>query len=653
MKGINFNSIFNYSKVGKISAKIYSQIFKRGKKYKKILRGKKYKSFLENNYLDKEDKETFEENKDFNHEDIFDENYVGHINQKLGTQKKKYFNHFKSCAINKTIYQEKKENKEDNKNTNKEDKPIKSKGFKNKKYIILKNSPNNDFIYKKILYTQSFDKMIGRDDLEKKKQRIEERLKSLNKKNIKNKKDEEESNIGFNQLNINYEKNNLSEKEKEEQDKKDSFKTLDMNRMLKRGRLPKHHDVRIRTAKGFHIKGKNSLSRKLHKNVVLINDNKKYFDEKLMHTSKRQFSGLSHQKEKINKSNSFFNNIFFDKSPKKELLFKHKFINKKRAFSSKIINHPKNNILHEKNNNNTFNSMNRTNINFSENESRKKSLLSKTHQVQSAQNSGLSFKNMLSREYVNRIHINKRIGVKTPLSPRYSSIFPKVINSVKYSLKHSLTRKTKLRDIGIKIEENNNNGYINPKIDFTKMFVRGDIDSKYPMYMNKINTRNVINSITAKSLKMNQYSKRRFSSPKSSFNNRKSFNSNLDNINSKIIHNSIENIKETRQKKIRIKNFKNNIQNIFKKIIFDGLIERNDISKDELDLKKNPKLRKQINSKYKNIFSDYYKMNLDFFEKDYIKKKIDGITFQEIKSRIKINKNVDTIIQKDDLFLIE
>ena len=652
MKGINFNSIFNYSKVGKISAKIYSQIFKRGKKYKKILRGKKYKSFLENNYLDKEDKETFEENKDFNHEDIFDENYVGHFNQKLGTQKK-YFNHFKSCAINKTIYQEKKENKEDNKNTNKEDKPIKSKGFKNKKYIILKNSPNNDFIYKKILYTQSFDKMIGRDDLEKKKQRIEERLKSLNKKNIKNKKDEEESNIGFNQLNINYEKNNLSEKEKEEQDKKDSFKTLDMNRMLKRGRLPKHHDVRIRTAKGFHIKGKNSFSRKLHKNVVLINDNKKYFDEKLMHTSKRQFSGLSHQKEKINKSNSFFNNIFFDKSPKKELLFKHKFINKKRAFSSKIINHPKNNILHEKNNNNTFNSMNRTNINFSENESRKKSLLSKTHQVQSAQNSGLSFKNMLSREYVNRIHINKRIGVKTPLSPRYSSIFPKVINSVKYSLKHSLTRKTKLRDIGIKIEENNNNGYINPKIDFTKMFVRGDIDSKYPMYMNKINTRNVINSITAKSLKMNQYSKRRFSSPKSSFNNRKSFNSNLDNINSKIIHNSIENIKETRQKKIRIKNFKNNIQNIFKKIIFDGLIERNDISKDELDLKKNPKLRKQINSKYKNIFSDYYKMNLDFFEKDYIKKKIDGITFQEIKSRIKINKNVDTIIQKDDLFLIE
>ena len=53
-------------------------------------------------------------------------------------------------------------------------------------------------------------------------------------------------------------------------------------------------------------------------------------------------------------------------------------------------------------------------------------------------------------------------------------------------------------------------------------------------------------------------------------------------------------------------------------------------------MKKNSKLRKQINSSYKKLFSDYYKMNLDIFEKNYIKKKIDGITFKEIKNNNKV-----------------
>ena len=238
---------------------------------------------------------------------------------------------------------------------------------------------------------------------------------------------------------------------------------------------------------------------------------------------------------------------------------------------------------------------------------------------------------MLSRDYVNRIHKNTKIGAGMPYSPQYSSIFPRVINSVKYSLKHSSNRKSKLRDIGINIEENDKNGYINPNIKFSKMFVRDDGNSKFPLHMNKIYSRNAFNSITAKSLKMSHYSKRKLNSPKSSFNTRKSFNSNLDNINSTIIHNSIENIKEIREKENRINNYKNNIENIFRKLIFDKIIERNDINGVVLDMKKNPKLIKQINSSYKKLFSDYYKMNLDIFEKNYTKKKIDGITFKEIK----------------------
>ena len=189
MKGFNFNSTFNYSKVGKISAKLFSNIINRDEKIKKILKGKNYKSVIEKDYLDEEVKESFEEDKNFNNEDIFDENYNEQYNEKLVFQKRKYFDYIKSCAFNKALY---KENKEGNKDINKNIKLINTK-FKKIKYYIIENIPNKDFIYKKIYYSQSFDKMIGRYDYEKKKQRIEEMLESLNKKKIQNKKDKEKS----------------------------------------------------------------------------------------------------------------------------------------------------------------------------------------------------------------------------------------------------------------------------------------------------------------------------------------------------------------------------------------------------------------------------------------------------------------------------
>lgn len=658
MKGFNFNSTFNYSKVGKISAKLFSNIINRDEKIKKILKGKNYKSVIEKDYLDEEVKESFEEDKNFNNEDIFDENYNEQYNEKLVFQKRKYFDYIKSCAFNKTLY---KENKEGNKDINKNIKLINPK-FKKKKYYIIENIPNKDFIYKKIYYSQSFDKMIGRYDYEKKKQRIEEMLESLNKKKIQNKKDKEKSK----KLDKN-EENNLTEEENEEIVKNNNSKTFYMNRTPQKGKMKYRRDAEFRTTqtKGINLKKKNphfykklslfslnndnnkfsirknnrffSSLNSLHKNNILINDNKKNNDESSVLDQKRVFSGLNKKNEKMNHNDSIPSNILIDKSPKKELSFIYKLKKRKRIFSSKDINNSRKNILNDKNNSNISNSMNKTNINFDRKKSKNNSLLLKTHQVESSQNNGLSFKNMLSRDYVNRIHINNRIGAGMPYSPKYSSIFPKVINSVNYSLKHNFNRKSKLRDIGINIEENNKNGHLNPNINFSKMFVRDDGNSKYPLHMNKVNSRNAFNFITAKSLKMSHYSKRKLNSPKSSFNTKKSFNSNLDNINSKIIHNSIENIKEMREKENRINNYKNNIENIFRKIIFDKIIEKNEINGVAFDMKKNSKLRKQINSSYKKLFSDYYKMNLDIFEKNYTKKKIDGITFKEIKNNNKVN----------------
>ena len=660
MKSNNFRSANNFSKAGKTSAKIYSFIIDRDEKINELLKDKKYKSFIDKNYLDIEDKEIFEDSKNFIYEDIFDENYEDHYNQMLGIQKRKYFKHIQlSCAINKKIN---KDINRENTNIEKDNKLINSNAYKKKKYIIIENNPNKDYIYKKVIYSQSFEKMLGRDDLEKKKQNIEKKLKSLNKKKIKIQKDNGKSKLDL----VIKELIELpeNEKEKEESDKKDSFKNLDMNRMLERGAMPRHHDVRLRTTKAIDIKKRNpniykklslfssnddknkfglrknyrffSSLNSLHKNNSLINDNIKLSNEKLKLNPKTIFSSLNNKKEKNTKDISFSSNIFIKKSPKKELLTIAEFKKRKRTVSSKEINHHKNNIFHEKNNSFTLNSKNRTNINFHDNKSRNKNQILTSQKVQNSHKKGLSFDNMLSRDYVNRIQINDKIGAGLPLTPNYSTIYPKVINNVKYSIKHIFKKRKDLRDIGINIEENKNED-VNKFVNFSKMTGRGDMNSQYPVFMNNINSRNAFNTLTAKSLKMSHFSKRRLNNPISSFNNKKSFNSNLDNINSKIIHDSIDNIKEIREKEIRIKNYKNNIQNIFKKIIYDDIIDKNEINEDVFDFKKNPNLMKQINSSYKNLFSDYYKMNLDYLEKNYSKKKIDGITFKEIKSKNKIN----------------
>ena len=173
------------------------------------------------------------------------------------------------------------------------------------------------------------------------------------------------------------------------------------------------------------------------------------------------------------------------------------------------------------------------------------------------------------------------------------------------------------------------------------MFGRGNINPEYPMFMDNINQRNAFDFVTVKSLKMNHSSKRRFNNPISSFNNKKSFNINISNNNLNIKRDNLKNIKEMKEKENRIKIYNSNIKNIFKKVIYDDIIDKNDITEDIIDFEKNPKLIKTINLSYKNLMSDYYKLNLDYLDKNFKKKKIDGITFQEIKSQNKMFKKND------------
>lgn len=655
MKKIEFNSKINFSRAGKACSKVFSYIIDRKEKINEILKGKEYKRYLDKDYFEKEDNESFDESKDLNFVDIFDINYKDQYIDFLRQQKKKYFKYVNSCAFNKqfvSLY------KDRNNSINKYTKIDYSREDRDKKITHLDNNPNKDYIYPKIFYSQSFQKMMGRYDRENKQKSIEEKLIALKKKINKNKIKKQKSDIDLSLKNENESDKNLNEKNTTN----DEIKAVDMDKMLQRGKLPSHHDVRIRTTKGLDIKkqspnftrkfshfsfkaDENKFARNkyftslnaLHKNNLLTNKYKNFFENKLrpISGSKRIFSGFSSTKEIKTNNNSFTSNIFSDKNSKKDIYFTPEFKKRKRTFSSKDFNNLKKTI---RNKSFTFNSMSKTNYNFHYDKSKIKHFRTNTPQIQTnSHNNALSFGKMLSRDYVNRIQINTKIGAGMPLSPNYNSIYPKVVSSVKYSTKITLSKKTDLREkIGINISENKNEE-IPQSIYFNKMVGRGDTNSEYPVFMNNINSRNAFDFMTVKSLKMNHNSKRKLNNPISTFNMKKSFNKNISNNNFNIKHDSIEKMKFMKKKVIRIKNYNRNLKNIFKKVFYDELIDKNEIDEDIFDIKNNPKLMNKINQSYKNLMSDYYKLNLDHLDKNFNTKKIDGITFELIKSKNKIN----------------
>ena len=673
MKGIELNTKNNYSRAGRASAKVFSYVIDKAEKINEILKDKQHKRYLDQDYFEKEDKHSFDDSKELNFEDIFDKNYKDRYSEILGQQKYKYFKYVRSCAFNKKFISQNK--KDEVAHSNRYNKMKYFKDKKSKKLMYLDNNPNKSYIYKKILYSQSFEKMIGRYDRIQKKNLIEKKLDSLRKEKDKKKLEKKKPKLDLNKKEEKKDKED-EEKEEKEEIKNDTPKkpimthiiSFNMDKMLQRGYLPEHNDVRIRTTKAIDIKQKSpTFLRKLSsisfadkksfslnnfkffssqnvipKNNLLINENKRFFDDKTKLGSNRFFSGISSSKDlKLNKDNSFTSNIFVDKSPKKELVFTPEFKNLKRNFSSTGFNTSKKNNSPDKTIlSYTFNTKNKTSINFHENKTRNKNY-DPYYNNNKKYISAVSFRKMLSREYVNRIHVNTKIGAGMPLTPNYSAIYPKIVMSVKYRTKKNLSKKHKYRETcGINIPEKKTEE-IKQKIYFSKMFGRGNINPEYPMFMDNINQRNAFDFVTVKSLKMNHSSKRRFNNPISSFNNKKSFNINISNNNLNIKRDNIKNIKEMKEKENRIKIYNSNIKNIFKKVIYDDIIDKNDITEDIIDFEKNPKLIKTINLSYKNLMLDYYKLNLDYLDKNFKKKKIDGITFQEIKSQNKMFKKND------------
>ena len=88
----------------------------------------------------------------------------------------------------------------------------------------------------------------------------------------------------------------------------------------------------------------------------------------------------------------------------------------------------------------SLNSKSKTNINFHKGKTRNK-YFGINSSLNQTQYSAISFKKMLSRDYVNRVQVDNKIGAGMSLEPNYTYFFLKLVTNVKYSTKNSYTRK--------------------------------------------------------------------------------------------------------------------------------------------------------------------------------------------------------------------
>ncbi len=675
MDKIKINVKDNYSKVGKFTAQKFSYIMNRSEYLNKILKDKPRKRIVEEDFLDKKDNESLDRSEDKDSIDIFDSEYQKRYYIFLEKQRSKYLIYTKSsCSKNKNSNYIDYENDDNNKKfryhilhhtqLKKKQKMNEPSGT----VSYLDQNQNNNFIYHKIAYSQSFRKMIGRNDKEKIRKFIEKNLDEKNKKIntiIEDKKNDKiESN---NESDINSEKN--AKKNKISKNLKKlikNYKGVGMDKQLMRGSLPSHHDVRIRTAKGLDTKIKNinknkrniisgvssalylnrnnnmrifSSTTPMNKTNLVINNEGNTPSNNL---ETRLFSGTKIIKNANSlknraQSSSIIKNKIEINSGKRETQFNSdkNSINNNRTFSSGFKKLSQN-IYSDKNNSYSFiyksNNINFHNDNtvFNRKKNRKHCFSSTT------KNRAISFKKMLSRQYVNRLKHKDKIDAEFALTPKYSLVFPKVVTNVMYKIKNNFIKKKEFKGlVGEQLQANNPMKNTNQTIaNFSKMFGRGKkIESKYPIFMNNLSSRNIFDMYTDKSLKMNYFSNGKLNNPISSFNNKKSFNNIISqkDINNK--NRSKSNSKGKNMKENRLNNYNKNIENIFKKVVYDNLVDerKNEKNEELFDLNKNPRLAKKIDLSYKNLISDYYKLNFDFLE-EINKDKIDGVTFEVIKN---------------------
>ena len=224
----------------------------------------------------------------------------------------------------------------------------------------------------------------------------------------------------------------------------------------------------------------------------------------------------------------------------------------------------------------------------------KKELL-KIHKFPNKKTTTIDFSKTPSREYINYLHRNREISNEY-INPNFDLIYPKSISMVKYNNNFTKRKNRNYNefegfnfssyfDITKSFYKINNNKE-GKKIIFDHMTSRPYQNNSLPVFMIR-NDRNSINSITNKTLEMNNFSNSNFMTNYSSF-DKKSFNNKIN------------------------KNLKKNQKNSFN----------------------------NCNKLTKNKSSSYlFKYYLNNFEDDSLSKledKIDGITFKTYKKKVNL-----------------
>ena len=691
---------FNYSHIGQASAKQFSYLLDRRKKLKNILRGKKLNKIIGDDFIDQEEKDLYDDmyEKDEYEEDIFDKDYKNKYEQLLEEQKQKYFNFKKTCSfIIGNDQKEKIENQINNKKLVNQ--------FDNDKYkyhlihhhhdysldkalmninggqpTCTSYNPKMEYVYKKIIYTPQFKKMIGRYDQEKLKNKIEHQV-EISMKHEK----EKESKISLRKREKARASIEIEKKEKKDNLNNDNFERVDISK--------RHYSVMNKRKSSMISLFKKSPEKNDDNNEELINESHN-FNKKLF---KRTKTVIQRQPPLIsfglnnNKSfkNSFSNIKNIEESQNEEENYdyeekvKHNISNNidgntlssanynkttsgKKKDSSIYYNNNETDIIYPnniskndsnilisknysykneknflRNGDNKLTTNNNNSTSFNENNTSKKRLtvlnksyknipniITKSVLPSLNNNKVVNFDKMLSREYINKIN-ERKVNIYSTITPNFESIRPKSIMKVMYEEK-KIERKNKKKEFKSSFNEfvydvnknfNSYNNHSPPKVIYLDKISGREINNNSPLpsYMVNQYNRNAFNTFSDKSLEMNNYSLGKLKTLKSSFNDKKSFNYKL---NDQYFDN--DNNDEINSIMIKINNTLTTKYNKKKNLSSSNIIS------DKYD-----KYRKfEKGALLKPRISEYYRLNLDKMEKYPFSngEKIDAFTLKTIKS---------------------
>ena len=632
-RNIVIDKDYIYSNEGKNSIERFKYILSKSPFIKKNNSFTKIKPTYYKDYFHKNDESS--DSSSSYHEDIFSNNYKIKLMKLLKDQKEKYFNLRPLCAEKRI--QLTKNNKKLKNESNEE---IKLYNDKEKyqyhiyhhteitRFLKLLNEkkkffdpsaasykPKLDFIYKKILYSPNFKKMVGRYDQEIISKNVEKILK-----------------IKFEEL-----KKYYNEKQ-ELQKKKQKQKKLEMMNKIKQNQLNNNIFIEFNRTKE-KLQTNSKLKNKKTNNNIECYLNKTNNSEKLNKSFNKSNASFKTKIEEnscggVEKHSLFSNGIpktiagkISNKNIKKEKnigkivdnFLSDEYIPLNKREENKYSNTLSNNIYKSHNKLNSEDLTNNIPYSFQKlyenNTYKNKIRLTKQSKTKVDKKiNGINFDMMLPRQSIEDILKIKK-NTYPSIDPNYKYIYPRCITKVIYKSPYTESNSKiqhNFRGIGEDYTYDANkcyhlyNNHKNPKyFSFTKM-LGSNIDNEFnlPSYMVKQFDKKSMYTMTEQSLYSNNFRNTQTTGDYSSFKGKKSFNVKL-NLNNLI-------------NKAETKEAKDNIIYTVKYLSPESTYYNNKLF---------------ISN---SLLPEYYRLNLDNLENDPIKMYkggIDGITMKTIKSK--------------------